>query len=189
MKKHLERFVRDNREAFDSYEPSNDLWKRLEKDLDAQQPKRLNGKVVHFGGWQKGLKIAASILIVLSLSYLAYQNYAIEILEEHPAEFALSPTYAKELASYTSTIGDKRGELQILLKEDPELAQQFDAELKALDENYQRLRDELPKNPNQEDLLKAMVQNLQWQTDLLNQQLHILQKIKESKNEKAKIII
>lgn len=191
MEKHLERFVRDNREAFDSYEPSNDLWKRMERELDANQPdkKRLNGKIVHLGGWQKGLKIAASILIVLSLSYLAYQNYAIEIIEEHPAEFALSPTYAKELASYTSTIGDKRGELEILLKEDPDLAQQFDAELKALDENYQSLRAELPKNPNQEDLLKAMVQNLQWQTDLLNQQLHILQKIKESKNEKAKIII
>jgi hypothetical protein len=51
------------------------------------------------------------------------------------------------------------------------------------------LKDQLPKNPNQEELLKAMIQNLQWQIDLLNQQLNIIQKIKEAKNGKVKDIV
>jgi len=39
----------------------------------------------------------------------------------------------------------------------------------------------LPSNPNREQLLEAMIQNLKLQTELLNQQLLIIQKIKQAK--------
>jgi hypothetical protein len=44
----------------------------------------------------------------------------------------------------------------------------------------------LSNAPNQEALLEAMVQNLQWQVDLLNQQLDILQRINKVKNDNDK---
>jgi len=40
----------------------------------------------------------------------------------------------------------------------------------------------LPVNPNKEELLQAMIYNLQLQIDLLNQQLNIIQKIKQAKS-------
>jgi hypothetical protein len=178
----IEKFIRENREEFDSYEPSNNLWANIENQLE-NQPKK--GRIISLFGGFKGLKIAASILLFITIGYVAYRNNAIEIIEEHPSEFAISPTYATQLASYTSMIDDKREELQKLVNDDPQISKQFEVELKALNENYQHLRAELPKNPNQEDVLKAMIENLQWQTDLLNQQLNILQKIKNLKNEKA----
>lgn len=179
----IEKFIKANREKFDSYEPSNDLWAKIENRLE-NQPKK--GRIASLFGGFRGLKIAASILILITIGYTAYRNHAVEIIEEHPSEFAISPAYATQLASYTSMIGDKQKELQKLINNDPQISKQFEAELKELNENYQHLRAELPKNPNQEDVLKAMIENLQWQTDLLNQQLSILQKIKELKNGKAK---
>jgi hypothetical protein len=179
----IEKFIKANREDFDSHEPSNDLWARIENRLE-NQPKK--GRIMSLLGGFRGLKIAASILIFITIGYTAYHNHAIEIIEEHPSEFAISPTYATQLASYTSMIDEKQEELQELINNDPQMSKQFEVELKSLNENYQHLRAELPKNPNQEDVLKAMIENLQWQTDLLNQQLNILQKIKDLKNEKAK---
>lgn len=189
MKDRLERFVRDNREAFDDYEPSNDLWKKIEKETAKQQPKgkRLNGKIMSLGGPKFAWRIAASIAIVFTISYLAF-NYG-KSVAQNPDIVALSPTYAKELTQFTSLVEEKRGELKFLEQEDPMLYHDFNAELKGLDQDYQKLKAELPKNPNQEELLKAMTQNLSMQIELLNQQLQIIQKIKASKNEKISTII
>ncbi len=189
MKNKLERFVRDNREAFDDFEPSKDLWKKIEAETSKQQPKGqvLNGKIVSFGGPKFALRIAASIGIVLTISYLAF-NYG-KSVAQNPDIVALSPTYAKSLTQFTTLVEEKRGELKFLENEDPMLYGDFNAELKDLDQDYQKLKAELPKNPNQEELLKAMMQNLGMQIELLNQQLQIIQKIKDSKNEKVKTVI
>lgn len=189
MKDRLERFVRDNREAFDDYEPSNDLWKKIETETAKKLPKskRLNGEIVSLGGPKFAWRIAASISIVLTISYLAF-NYG-KSLAQNPDIVALSPTYAKELTQFTSLVEQKRGELKFLEQEDPMLYHDFNTDLKGLDHDYQKLKAELPKNPNQEELLKAMMQNLSMQIELLNQQLQIIQKIKASKNEKINTVI
>ncbi len=185
----LERYIRDNREAFDDYEPSKDLWKKIEAETAKNQPKSkgLMGKIVAFGSPKIALKIAASIAILLTISYLAF-NYG-KSVAQNPEIVALSPTYAKELTQFATLVETKRNELKFLEKEDPILYHDFNAELKALDQDYQKLKAELPKNPNQEDLLKAMMQNLSVQVGILNQQLQIIQKIKASKNEKITTVI
>ena len=40
--------------------------------------------------------------------------------------------------------------------------------------------------PNQEELIRAMMQNLQVQLDVLNQQLSIIQKLNEAKQNHGK---
>jgi hypothetical protein len=42
----------------------------------------------------------------------------------------------------------------------------------------------LNANPNTEQLLQAMISNLQLQIDLLNQQLAIIKQVKQPKSEK-----
>lgn len=189
MKNHLERFVRDNREAFDDYEPSNVLWKKIEAKTAQNKPK---GKFLSmkglFGNDPKfALRIAAGITIMLTISVLAY-NYG-RSASKNIDIMALSPSYAKELTQFTSLVETKREELKEIEKTDPVLYHQFDADLNVLDQNYQSLKQRLPKNPNQEELLKAMIQNLSLQIDLLNQQLQIIQKIKEAKNEKTSTMV
>jgi hypothetical protein len=185
----LNRFVRDNREAFDDYEPSADLWKKIEaKNIHAKP----EGKLVSLQNWivsrpKFALGMMAGFTVFLMVSYLAY-NYA-KPASQNPEIMALSPTYAKELTQFASLVEAKREELKTIEKQDPELYHQFDTELRVLNQNYQNLKQELPKNPNQEELLKAMIQNVSMQIELLNQQLEIIQKIKEAKNEKTNTMV
>ena len=92
------------------------------------------------------------------------------------------PTYAREFNAYNVAIDQKREEIIKLARNNPELYKDFAADLEGLEVSYKNLRSNLSNAPNQEALLEAMVQNLQWQVDLLNQQLQILQRINKVKN-------
>ena len=52
-----------------------------------------------------------------------------------------------------------------------------------MDESYQRLKNDLPGSPNQEETVKAMIRNLQIQADVLSRQLNVIKQINESKKE------
>jgi hypothetical protein len=75
----------------------------------------------------------------------------------------------------------KQSELKKIQSDQPRLYQEFSSDIERLDSSYNILKTQLPKNPNREQLLEAMIKNLQLQTELLNQQLLIIQKIKNAK--------
>ena len=186
MKDKLERFVRDNQEDFDAFEPRADLWKELEKGLGHKsRPLWLGSPLSRRTVWQ----IAASIALVIGLGggfwYFSHQYGATT-----PTDVvAANPIYARTVTQYTQLIDDKRAELKTLTESNPALYNEFAADLNRLERSYQNLKQELPKNPNQEVLIQAMVQNLQTQIDLLNQQLIIIQRIKQQNNESHKVLI
>jgi hypothetical protein len=213
MKDKLQRFVRDNREAFDVHEPSDDLWNRLSEKLpktneivskntdevkaaDKVSKEEKTPQIVHedyqnggsynpfFSKTWKNLnwRIAASIALVLGLGWFGYrinQNYGIT---EAPEVALTDPGFAKQVSQYTQLIDTKRAELRQMTESDPALYKEFAVELDQLERSYQNLKSDLPKNPNQEVVIQAMIQNLQWQIDLLNQQLDIIQRIKNKNN-------
>ena len=207
MKDKLQRFVRDNREAFDVYEPSDDLWNRLNQQLPvgettsdpeitapplpvAEAPKTVNEDAKNGNAynpfkrtWQNlNWRVAASIALVAGLGWFGYrinQNYGIT---EAPEVAMADPTFAKQVSQYTQLIDNKRSELRQMTESNPNLYKEFAVELDQLERSYQNLKSDLPKNPNQEVVIQAMIQNLQWQIDLLNQQLDIIQRIKNKNN-------
>ena len=96
---------------------------------------------------------------------------------------AIDPDYAQQVVQFTSLIDKKQNELKSIEKDRPELYQKFSADIQRLDSTYSALKLQLPVNPNKEELLQAMIYNLQLQINLLNQQLNIIQKIKHSKTQ------
>ena len=90
----------------------------------------------------------------------------------------IDPQIGKMVAQFSSMIEEKQKELQSIEKDNPALYSQFSGDIKKLDSTYQVLRNTLPANPNKEQLLQAMISNLQMQIDLLNQQLNIIKKVK-----------
>jgi hypothetical protein len=93
------------------------------------------------------------------------------------------PVYAKQIYHFREIIDLQQTELRQVEKEQPELYHQFAGDLHKLDSAYSVLKINLAENPNREMLLEAMIQNLQLQSDLLNQQLIIIKEIKQkSKN-------
>jgi hypothetical protein len=190
MNNRLDKFIRDNREEFDDEEPSPRLWKTLEHTLLIPQKKR------RFAGWHMA-RWAAAAGLVIAISVVAFffvnrnnekgiagtgspknvsgSDRNTDILNE------INPIYAKEVYHFTQLIELKQNELKQIGKDQPELYKEFMSDITQLDSSYNALQKQLPANPNREQLLEAMIQNLQLQTDLLNQQLRIINKLKKSK--------
>jgi hypothetical protein len=92
--------------------------------------------------------------------------------------------YKEEMYHYAKLVDIKHRELRSIEKDEPLLYKQFAGDVNRLDSVYRNLENQLPKNANHEQLLEAMLQNLQLQMGLLNHQLDIIKQINHSK-EKA----
>ncbi|NEU68766.1 hypothetical protein [Spirosoma agri] len=202
-KDNLERFVRDNREAFDDKEPPLNLWQKIEAGLPKQESdgstpekeeptspspfQQIHKNPSRFGSRQIGWpgldwRVAASIAVLLLAGSFLYMNHQYGVTHQ-PEVVAVGPIYAKEVVHYTRLIDDKRAELKQMTEDNPGLYQEFATDLNRLENSYQSLKADLPKNPNQEMLIQAMIQNLQLQINLLNEQLRVIQRIKQQTNE------
>jgi hypothetical protein len=87
----------------------------------------------------------------------------------------------EEMYHYARLVELKHKELKTIEKDEPLLYRQFASDVNKLDSVYRNLQEQLPKNPNREQLLEAMLQNLQLQMGLLNHQLDIIKQINHSK--------
>jgi hypothetical protein len=87
----------------------------------------------------------------------------------------------EEMYHYAKLVEIKHNQLKTIEKDEPLLYRQFASDVSRLDSVYHSLQHELPKNPNREQILEAMLQNLQLQMELLNHQLDIIKQINHSK--------
>ena len=200
MKDKLQRFIRDNREAFDDTEPSDEIWHKISERLPQvvlvgdenaanEAPKTAivhedfqnDGNHTVFK-WLGNWRVAAAVVLAVGVGWYANHLNQKYNLMEQPSMALNSPNFAKQVSQYTQLIETKRAELRTMTETNPDLYREFAVELDQLEFSYQNLKSDLPQNPNQETVIQAMIQNLQWQIDLLNQQLSIIQRIKSKNN-------
>jgi hypothetical protein len=99
----------------------------------------------------------------------------------NPSNESLQTGENKEMFYYAKLIELKHEELKTLEKDEPLLYRQFSGDVQKLDSVYHSLKTQLPNNSNREQVIEAMISNLQLQIGLLNKQLDIIKKIKHSK--------
>lgn len=184
MSSGLENFMRDHREEFDGDEPGQQVWKNLEKELDIPRREK---KMYRLALSRWAAVAAVTILITLGVFYFMKTSPKTELAANgvnstNDIITAINPAYAKEVYHFTELIVLKQAELKKIEKEQPHLYKEFITDITTLDSSYNALKKELPQNPNREQLLEAMIENLRLQTDLLNHQLLIIKKIKQAKN-------
>lgn len=177
MSKRLEDFIKANKEGFDDLEPSADLWSRIEKELPAEKIKKMETKSFSLGFV---LRVAAAVIIVMGFSFLIFlhsiQKPGIDLA-------AINPEYAKQQVHYASLVESKRSELDKIAQSDPALYKEFSGEIAKMDSTYKKLNSDLATSPNQELVLRAMIRNLQIQTEVLSQQLNVIEQYNQSKKE------
>lgn len=185
MSSRLEQFMREHRDEFDSEAPAPQVWSKLEQEL---APTKNKGKV--FSMTVLRWSAAAAILVLAGLGVLHLFSTGGKVDPPQVAKTEgdvllkdINPTYAKEVYHFTQLIELKQNELKTIEKDNPDLYKQFLGDITRLDSSYNVLKSELPTNANREQLLQAMIQNLRLQTELLNQQLQIIQQIKQSKSD------
>jgi hypothetical protein len=93
----------------------------------------------------------------------------------------LDASVNEEMYHYAKLVEIKHKELKTIEKDEPMLYKQFSLDVSRLDSAYHNLQGQLPNNSNREQILEAMLQNLQLQMGLLNHQLDIIKQINHSK--------
>ena len=182
----LEEFIKQNRNAFDDEVPSNKIWDAVEASIDHKK----KAKLINISSQIKWSIAAAVILLVgIGVFFKMQQKTpavetAVKIDTFSSKEIAtLAPEAAPEMNEFAKLIALKQDELKKLSKEQPELYLKFTKDITQLDSTYIILKKQLSIAPNKELLIEAMIQNLQLQLQVLNQQLHIINQIKKSKND------
>lgn len=172
----LEDFIKNHREQFDDAEPADELWQRIERGLPRQPyNERLTKKTFSFGFV---LRVAAAVVLVMAICFTAY----IKTAGSRVDLAAINPEYAQQQAHYASLVESKRSELKAVTKADPQLYEEFDTEFTRMDSVYKRLKSELSVSPDREKVLRAMIQNLQIQTRVLNEQLNMVEQYNKMKS-------
>lgn len=180
MSARLDDFIKSNREQFDDIDPTDELWQRIERGLPRQTDnERVKKKTFSFGFV---LRVAAAAILIMGVCFIGYIKLAganVDLAE-------INPQYAQQQAHYVSLVETKRSELKAVTRTDPQLYEEFDTEFSRMDSVYRRLKGELSASPDREKVLRAMIQNLQMQTQVLNQQLNMVEqynKMKLAQNE------
>ncbi len=171
MNDKLEKFIKSHRADMDDKEPRPDLWIDIANEISSETKQRSISK--SFVWWR-----AAAVLLLFVTSLLVLEKF---VSEPEKEVVVVNQQLLEAESFYTSLINQKRDEV-LKLSKDLTLGDEFENEISTLDSMYNVLKDDL-KNGNEENVVDAMILNLQLRIELLNRQLNIIQSIENSKNE------
>jgi hypothetical protein len=192
MSSNIEKFIQQNRKDFDIEQPSENVWDRIEQTL----PVKKEAKRFSMNDIIKWSAAAAVIFIALTSVYFLYiKKYSHEtplteqgkpggpgsVKPDEPG--GISPEYAAQFRRFNETIELQQEELKKQTTNQPTLYKQFEEDLKVLDSTFAALKKQAEQTPNRDVLIKAMIQNLQLQAELLNRQLLIIKDIKNNQTQ------
>jgi hypothetical protein len=184
MSRKLEKFIGDNRHEFDDAVPSGKVWENIAEGFgEGKKQKRSLFTPLH--RWS----IAAAIIITAGLTtFLMLRNnkttdpVIVSGKNDSVNDINVTAIEAPEVNEFAKLVILKQEELRALAPEQPELYRKFTTDITQLDSSYKSLKSQLNVLPNREMLIEAMIQNLQLQLNVLNQQLNIINQIKQSKS-------
>jgi hypothetical protein len=144
-------------------------------------PEVAGTKPTHISNDLPVIKPADSSTIIVKKDGTIPQNMSPVHEPINPPKESPETGESKEMFYYAKLIELKHEELKTLEKDEPLLYRQFSGDVQKLDSVYHSLKTQLPNNSNREQVIEAMISNLQLQIGLLNKQLDIIKKIKHSK--------
>lgn len=189
MSNDLERFIRKNRNDFDDAAPSNEVWRNIEKTIPVKkQAKRFT--ITDIYKWSAAASIvfiALTSIYFLSIRKYSHEDPAMKTGTDKAAPYNInnmSLEFAAEFKEANEAVKNKQEELRAAVASNPELYRKFQADLNTLDSAYKLLRDQAGQTVNPDVIIKAMIENLRLQSELLGRQLMIINEIKTTKTSK-----
>jgi hypothetical protein len=188
MSKNIEKFIEQNRHLLDVENIPEAVWEKIK--LPTLQPKKSQALIKPMYKWAAAAVVTA-LLGVASYFLISRKNATqpdITVNKNYDtlppvAIKNLAPEYAPEAEEIYNSIAVKQQELKDIAVAAPELYKQFASDLATLDSSYRVLKTQASSSPNHDVIIKAMIQNLQLQAELLNRQLLIMSQFKNSKKE------
>jgi len=179
----LEKFVIENREEFDVFEPGTELWDRIQKP--APKVIRLN--------WKTVLIRVAAVVVIFIASYFFHDmmqkgDKSDVAGNEQPLENEdqnkVNVLMEAEMF-YTSQINTAKEEIILLSGNNKGLIDDLNVDMVELDKVFEELKNDLKDNSDNEEVIEAMIQNYRIKLQVLEDILLQLKKSNNTKNEKS----
>jgi cell division protein FtsL len=168
----LENQVRNNRQKFDSQEPSSGHMERFEQKLIKRQSRSLFSRIPYaLKAAVVLLLVALSSILIYEQAQIYYQNQRILSLQDISDEFGEAELY------YTSLIKNKYQEINRLNIEDPRQKEMLMNELDEMDRLFHSLQKDFQANPADERIINAMISHYQLKLEVMSQIIKQLEEV------------
>ncbi len=186
MSSNLEKFVNRNRSEFDTEHPSADVWNKIEHTLPLKkEAKRFSLRDIY--KFSAAAAVACVVLTSVYFLYIRQQKNELTARTETKTNASelngIAPEYVAEAKQVFNAIETRQEELKEATADNPELYKQFLDDLQLLDSTYNMLQKQAAHTANKDVIMKAMLQNLQLQAELLYRQLLITNDINKQKKQ------
>ena len=172
----IEKLIRENRDHFESYEPSDGHFERFTARLEARcaaAPKKVS--VLPY------LLRAAAVAILVTLSSLWTWEHVLSPKSKMMTLGEVSPEYHNVEQYYVQQVNLMEDEIiAINIDDDPRQKDMLLRELENMDVMYEELKKDLKSNPDDERVINAMIEHYQKKVDVMN---YILSQLKEINSE------
>ena len=170
MKDRLEKFISDNRDQFDLFEPDDGLWSGIESGEKQKRSFRI--------GWKAVIWRAAAVLIIFGASFVLqeflHQRRSLVSDREEDRILREIPELQEAEFYYTSLLDEKIRLIQPLIAKNPELGATLQEDLSELDSIYKELRKDLRDNIANDEVVEAMIQNYMLKIQILEDLLEYM---------------
>lgn len=171
--KELEKVFRENRNAFDDYEPLDEHFERFIEKLNNVQKKN------SFFSMSNILKVATIAVFVVLSGITGYQIRKIQS-SELLSLGNISPEYHEVELYYTSNIDSQLKMIERIGSFDNTNHQNIlSEELKEMDKRYNQLKKELKLHPDDDRIIQAMIEYYQVKTNILNRIIEQLYQVRK----------
>lgn len=212
MENEFEKYLQQNRGLFEKGLASPRVWEKLQRDLIEYQTRR--HRVIRMR--RISLSIAACILLCIGATLVIFkiknqpdsnaitrnvtyrdsmidmQKIAAEKMERDSADRVAGIANIEtrqSLYHYSQLIESRQKQMAALRHVNPDLYARSQKVLTDLNQVYGRLQKQLPGSPDQQKVLKALIQNLKMQEQILNNQLQLLEELQNTATDGEKIKI
>jgi hypothetical protein len=164
MKK-LEDFMKDHRDEFDLHLPSEDVWNKIEFQLDKTKGRR---KTKFFT-----ISVAAAAVLLFALIGTFMLNKGETDFRKYAS---VSDPEMRNLleteAFYASKVSSKIDEIEKCYKIYPELKMDIETDLFELEKMYKELENDLEDNLYNREVIEAMIQNNRQRLEMVDRVLN-----------------
>jgi hypothetical protein len=156
----LEDFIKDNREAFDQFEPSEKVWENISKQKGKS---RKISMVSYF------LRVAAVVTSAVVFTVLITKTniFNSEEAKAQPEDPELRELIEAE-AFYASQVNEKMNEIRKCYDTFPEIKEEVETDLTELQEMYDVLKIDLNENISKKAVIEAMIENNRYRLKMVD---------------------
>ena len=177
-KNNLNTIFENLKSDFDTEEPNAGHDNRFLTKLNNQNREVITLSQPKSNFWKPFLSIAASIVLIVSV-FIGINKY------NEPHDLAsISPEMAETQNFFTTAISAEIEKLNNeLTPEFQDLVVDALFQIELLEQNYNRLKEDLTVSGNDKRVISAMISNFQDRIDILNNVLNQIDELKSEKNE------